>query len=110
MLKSLSSNPQIANISNLYKIGFTEDQITKRLANAEREGTYLYAPVRLVASFEVQNFSARKLETTLHHYFADKQLDMELIAPNGESFVPKEWFLVSLDEIQEVIEKVSLMI
>ena len=35
---------------------------------------------------------------------------MELIAPNGESFVPKEWFLVSLDEIQEVIEKVSLMI
>ena len=87
-----------------------KDRIEKRLANAEREGTYLYAPVRLVASFEVQNFSARKLETTLHHYFADKQLDMELIAPNGESFVPKEWFLVSLDEIQEVIEKVSLMI
>ena len=110
VVKSLSSHPQIANIRNLYKIGFTQEQIEKRLANAEREATYLYAPVRLVASFEVQNFSARKLETTLHHYFADKQLDMELIASNGERFVPKEWFLVSLDEIQEVIEKIGLMI
>jgi len=110
VVKSLSSNPQIANIRNLYKIGFTEDHIIKRLANAEREGTYLFAPVRLVASFEVQNFSARKLETTLHHYFADKQLDIELIAPNGESFVPKEWFLVSPDEIQEAIEKIGLEI
>ena len=68
------------------------------------------APVLFVALFEVQNFSARKLETTLHHYFVDKQLDIELIAPNGESFVPKEWFLASLDEIQEVIEKIGFEI
>ena len=110
VVKSLSTNPQIAGISNLYKIGFTQEKIEKRLANAEKEGTYLYAPVHLVASFEVQNFSARKLETTLHHYFSDKQLEVELTAPNGENFVPKEWFLVSLDEIQEAIYKIGLEI
>lgn len=76
----------------------------------QKRRTYLYAPVHLVASFEVQNFSARKLETTLHHYFSDKQLEVELTAPNGENFVPKEWFLVSLDEIQEAIYKIGLEI
>lgn len=37
VVKSLSSNPQIANISNLYKIGFTQDQIEKRLAMQKKK-------------------------------------------------------------------------
>ncbi|KXT77146.1 YeeC-like protein [Streptococcus sp. DD11] len=106
--KSLSPHPQIASLNNLYKIGFTEKSVEKRLENAESEGTYLYAPVHLVMSFEVKNFSARKLETTLHHYFANRQLDIELLAPSGQSFIPKEWFLVSLEEIKEVIQKIIM--
>src|SRR5699024_7909565 len=42
--KSLSENPQIKNIDNLYKIGVTKNSVERRIANAENESTFLYAP------------------------------------------------------------------
>ena len=54
VLKSLSENPEIRKINNLYKIGFTRNRIESRIVNAENEVTYLNAPVRLVLSAEVK--------------------------------------------------------
>lgn len=108
IVKSLSKNPQISGLKNLYKIGYTYENVHKRIANADREPTYLCAPVQLVSTFEIHNFSAKDLEKTVHHYFADRQLDVELTAPNGESYHPKEWFLVSLSEIEELMSRIDL--
>ncbi len=108
VLKSESHDAQITNIPNLYKIGVTTGDLKKRLANAENESTYLYAPVKIVAEYEVYNFSARKLETTLHHALDRKQLDIEIQAPNGKYIKPREWFIVDLTELERIINEIVI--
>lgn len=108
VLKSESHDAQITNIPNLYKIGVTTGDLKKRLANAENESTYLYAPVKIVAEYEVYNFSARKLETTLHHALDEKQLDIEIQAPNGKYIKPREWFIVDLTELERIINEIVI--
>ncbi len=106
VVKSLSPNPELSRYHNLYKIGFAGGSVEKRISNAENEATYLYAPVKVIATWEVQNFSARKLETTLQHRFADKQLQVSVPTANGKIENPKEWYIVSLDEIEETINDI----
>jgi len=106
VVKSLSSNPEISKYKNLYKIGFASGSVEKRIANAENEATYLYAPVKIVITWEVQNFSGRKLETVIHHRFEDKQIQIAVPTANGKIENPKEWYLVSLDEIEEIINDI----
>lgn len=110
VLKSESQNTQISNINNLYKIGVTTGDLKKRLANAENESTYLYAPVKIVTEYEVYNFSARKLETALHHALANRKLDIEIQAPNGKLIKPREWFVVNLDELDRIINEIIVQI
>lgn len=71
VVKSLSKDPQIASIDSLYKVGFTAGSVKKRIANAENEPTYLYAPVKLIEQFQVINLSAKSLETAIHHALAN---------------------------------------
>ncbi|UPO91080.1 GIY-YIG nuclease family protein [Niallia sp. Man26] len=106
VVKSLSSNPEISRYQNLYKIGFAAGNVEKRIANAENEATYLYAPVKIIATWEVQNFSGRKLETVIHHRFEDKQIQISVPTANGKIEKPKEWYLVSLDEIEKCINDI----
>ncbi len=106
VVKSLSFNPEISKYQNLYKIGFASGSVEKRISNAENEATYLYAPVKIVATWEVQNFSGRKLETVLHHRFGDKQLQISVPTANGKIENPKEWYIVSLDEIEANINDI----
>lgn len=106
VVKSLSLNPDITKYQNLYKIGYASGSVEKRITNAENEATYLYAPVTIIATWEVQNFSARKLETTLQHRFAEKQLQISVPTANGKLENPKEWYIVSLDEIEETINDI----
>ena len=106
VVRSLSSNPEISKYKNLYKIGFAGRSIEKRIANAENEATYLYAPVQIVATWKVQNFSGRKLETAIHHRFEDKQVQISVPTANGKIENPKEWYLISLDEIEASINDI----
>lgn len=99
VLKSLSSNPEISKIENLYKIGFTRNDVNKRIMNAENEVTYLNAPVRIVLSIEVKNVNAQKLERTLHHSFEDRQV----IFQDSAYKKAKEWYVVSTEEIENRI-------
>lgn len=106
VVKSLSKDPQIASIDSLYKVGFTVGSVKKRIANAENESTYLYAPVKLIEQFHVINLNAESLETAIHHALANYQLDVEIKATNGRTIVPREWFVVDLDKIEEVINHI----
>lgn len=102
VLKSLSSNPDIAKLKNLYKIGFTKNEISKRISNAENEVTYLNAPVKLVLSAEIKNVNAQKLERTLHHSFSDRQI----IFQDKQYKKATEWYIVPIDEIENKINEI----
>ncbi len=53
ILKSKSEDTSIQDIKDLYKIGMTEDTVENRIANAEKDPTYLMAPVEIVETYKV---------------------------------------------------------
>lgn len=75
VLRSLSTDPQIAELTNLHKIGFTRGSVEARIKNAETSPTYLMAPVEVVADYRTYNLRASALENLLHRVFADVRLD-----------------------------------
>lgn len=102
VVKYAGTDNRFLELDNLYKIGVATD-IKKRLFNSQNEATYLFAPVHLVASYEIQNVSASKLEKYLHDAFCDKRVQLETISPTGKKVSVNEWFVVTLDEVEEVI-------
>ena len=103
ILKSLSTNPEIAGIKDLYKIGFSTAPIDERIKNAKNEATYLFADVRKVASYGCYNRNADKLEQLLHRFFAAACLNIDLFDEKGRRINPREWFVVPLNVIEEAI-------
>lgn len=108
ILKSLSNNKEIQSIKNLYKIGYTTGNLSKRLSNARNDSTYLYADISVVREYEIRNFNAQKLEKMLHHMLEDRKLNIEIPTPNGNYIKPKEWFIVSLEEVEKIIQEIVI--
>ena len=106
ILSSLSANPQIAEIKDLYKIGFTTTTVGERIANAEKEPTYLMAPVRVEAQYKIANMNSHTFETLLHQVLDAVQMRFTIYDNNGEEYHPKEWFVVPIDVIDTIIRKI----
>jgi len=106
VLRSLSSDPQIATRANLYKIGFTRGSVEKRIAGAEKEPTYLMAPVEVVATYRTYNLRASALEDLLHRVFASVRLDLTQIDRKGKEYDPSEWFVVPVEIIDLAINMI----
>lgn len=103
ILKSLSDEPRIQDMQNLYKIGYTAGEVEDRIRNAVTDPTYLTAPVEFVASYKCLNMNAHKLEHLIHRFLGDVKLDISLTSPDGKSYVPSEWYVVPLDVLDRVI-------
>ncbi|MEW8308183.1 MAG: GIY-YIG nuclease family protein [gamma proteobacterium symbiont of Ctena orbiculata] len=107
VLRSLSDHPTIAQSRDvIHKIGVTGGKVEKRIANAEHDPTYLLAGVEVVATYELYNINRSKLENLLHRFFESAKLEIEITDRFGKPVVPREWFLVPLFIIDEVVEKV----
>ena len=104
ILKSKSENPEIKNINNLYKIGFSTVPVETRIKNASKEATYLYDDVAIVAKYSCYNINTQYLESLLHRLFASACLDVDLYNADGKRFIPREWFVVPIDILNEAIE------
>ncbi len=104
ILKSKSTHPDIQDIVNLHKIGFTRTRVEERIKNAKNEATYLYADVEMIANYKIINRNAEKLEKILHKLFAEVCLDVELTNEKGQHLDPREWFVVPFAVIDEAIQ------
>lgn len=104
VLKSKSENPEIQNLENLYKIGFSKNPVQERIKNASKEATYLFADVEIIDSRACFNVNIQKLEGLIHRFFAEACLDIDLYDKSGNRFIPREWFVVPLTVIDEVIQ------
>lgn len=103
VLKSKSENPDISNIKDLYKIGFSSISVDERIKNAKNEATYLFADVKKIATYQVYNRNADKLESLLHRFFAKTCLNVDLFNEKGQRITPREWFSVPFEVIEESI-------
>ena len=103
ILKSKSSDNQIRDIKNLYKIGYSTTKVDDRLKNAKNEPTYLMAEVEQIAIYKCFNMNTQKLEQLLHKFFGNSCLDIEIIGNEGKIHTPREWFISPLEIIKQAI-------
>ncbi|WP_227991927.1 GIY-YIG nuclease family protein [Microbacterium sp. CBA3102] len=103
VLQSLSTDPLIANLKHLHKIGFSTTSVEQRVKGASTSPTYLMAPVKVVADYKVYNLKASALESLLHRVFADVRLDLTQTDRRGRDYDPSEWFVVPLDAINQAV-------
>ncbi|MEP0068951.1 GIY-YIG nuclease family protein [Pyruvatibacter sp.] len=108
VLRSKSDHPIVAeNREVLHKIGVTGGAVEKRIANAEKEATYLLAGVDVVATYKLFNINRTKLEKLIHRVFEPARLDIEIKDRFGNPVVPQEWFLVPLHVVDEAVDRVK---
>ena len=103
ILKSLSEDPKIESINDLYKIGYSTMPVEKRIANASTDPTYLMGPVHCVASYECFNLNVQKFELLLHTFFGKACLDIDITGLDKKTHRPREWFIVPFRIIETVI-------
>ena len=107
VLRSKSEHPQIQEHRDvIHKIGVTSSNIERRVANAKLDPTFLMADVEIVATYELSNINRVKLENLIHRFFESAKLNIEIIDRFGNPVEPREWFLVPLFVIDEMIEKI----
>jgi len=108
VLRSKSDHQVVSqNRDVIHKIGVTGGKVEKRIANAKLDPTFLMAEVEVVATYKLSNISRTKLENLLHKFFGDSQLNIEVPDRFGNMVKPKEWFLVPLFVIDEVVERIK---
>lgn len=107
VLKSQSDVPQVQDVPDLYKIGFTAGTVEDRIKGAANNPTYLNAPVEIVATYKCYNMNTQKLEHILHRIFGEVKLDMTITGTDGKLYVLSEWYSVPLEVIDEAIDMIS---
>jgi len=108
VLRSKSDHPVIEKSRDvIHKIGVTGGSVERRIANAKLDPTFLMADVEIVATYELFNINRSKLENLIHNFFAAARLDIEIKDRFGNPVVPREWFLVPLFVIDEVVKKIK---
>lgn len=107
VLRSKSDHPDVvANRDLLHKIGVTGGDIRARLANAKHDPTFLLADVEVVATYKLANINRVKLENLIHRIFEPARLEIQIVDRFGKTVVPREWFLIPLFAVDEVIDRI----
>ena len=107
VLRSKSDHPTVAAHRELiHKVGVTGGSVEARIAAAATEATFLLADVEVVATYKLFNINRAKLEGIIHRVFAAARLDLTIADRFGRPVQPREWFLVPLAVIDEVVERI----
>jgi hypothetical protein len=107
VLRSKSDHPDVAAHRELiHKVGVTGGAVETRIANAVNDATYLLAEVEIVAAYKLFNINRTKLENLLHRVLAPARLDLTIEDRFGRPVQPREWYLVPLPVIDQVVERV----
>lgn len=106
VLSSLSSQPEIANQEDLYKIGFTINKVEERIADAANDPTYLMAPVKIESTYKIVNMNSHVFETLIHQVLDAVQMQITVTDKSGIVCHPKEWYVVPFPVIETIISKI----
>tara|TARA_R110000782_G_scaffold103154_1_gene190591 strand:- start:1631 stop:2842 length:1212 start_codon:yes stop_codon:yes gene_type:complete len=108
VLRSKSDHALVAkNRKIVHKIGVTGGDVKKRITNARHDPTFLLSEVEVVATYELYNINRTKLENLLHRVLESARLDIQIKDRFGHTVIPREWFLVPLFVIDDIVEKLK---
>ncbi len=106
VLRSRSTHPFVVTHRELiHKIGVTGGSVENRIAGAAKDATYLLADVDVVATYQLHNLNRVKLENIFHRLFNAVQIDLTIHDRFGHPVKPREWFLVPLHVIDNVVQR-----
>jgi hypothetical protein len=107
VLRSKSSLPEIAAHRELiHKIGVTGSDVETRIGDPTVDPTYLLAEVEIVASYKLFNIHRTKLENLIHKVLSAARLELTIKDRFGNPVNPREWFLVPLPVIDEIVDRI----
>ncbi len=103
VLKSKSTHLEIAQLKDLYKIGYSRVPVQDRIKNAAKESTYLNADVEIIATYKCYNVNPQKFENLLHRFFSEVCLSVDIHDSSGRRITPREWFVAPFGIIEKAI-------
>jgi hypothetical protein len=107
VLSSRSNHPYIAEHRDvIHKIGVTGQSVERRIAGAVDDPTYLLAGVDVVATYKLYNIKRSRLEALIHRALSAARLDLSAGDRFGKSVQPREWFMVPLPVIDELVSRI----
>ena len=86
---------------------FSLHTVKQRIAGARLQPTFLMADVEVVKKYKLFNINRTKFENLLHRVLNPARLEIEVKDRFGRPTVPREWFLVLLPVIDDVIDKLK---
>jgi hypothetical protein len=108
VLRSKSDHPFVAAHRDVvHKIGVTGGGLPARIAIAKLDPTFLMADVEIVATYKLYDINRTKLENLIHRVFDRARLDIEIKDRFGRPVIPREWFLVPVFVVNEVVERIK---
>lgn len=108
VLRSLSNHPTIQESRDvIHKIGVTGGEVKTRIANAKNDPTFLMSDVEVVATYQLANINRFKLEKLIHQFFEPVKLEIEIKDRFGKPIKVREWFLVPLFMIDELVKRIQ---
>ncbi|KCZ99669.1 YeeC [Hyphomonas polymorpha PS728] len=105
VLRSLSDKPEAVG---LLKVGTTAGTVEDRVARAETQSTFLFAPVEIVETYELVGHSAKEAEGRIHRALRPYHVALRVTGPDGRSFSATEWFKASVELIEAAIRAALL--
>lgn len=108
VLRSRSTHPTIAAHRDLiHKIGITGGSVEARIAGAADDATYLLADVDVVATYKLYDVHRSRLEALVHRVLGSVRFDVEIPDRFGKAVRPREWFLVPLRIVDEIVGRIA---
>lgn len=108
VLRSRSTHPTIAAHRDLiHKIGITGGSVEARIAGAADDATFLLADVDIVATYKLFDVDRTGLERLIHRVLESVRFDTEIPDRFGKMIRPREWFLVPLPIIDEIVARIG---
>jgi len=87
--------------------GLRGGKVETRISGAEKESTYLLVGVEVIATYKLHNINRVKMENLFHRIFGSAQIDISIDDRFGNPVKPREWFLVPLQAIDEVVQRIK---
>jgi len=103
VLRSLSDKPEV---HGLLKVGTTSGAVEDRIAHAETQSTFLFAPVVIVETYELVGHSAKEVEQRIHRALRPYHIALRVTGPDGRSFSSVEWFRATPELVEKAINQV----
>ena len=102
VLRSRSDRP---HARGLLKVGTTSGAVEDRVARAETQGAFLFAPVEIVETFELVGHDAKGAEKAVHAALRPFHVALQVVGPDGRRFNATEWFKTDVATVVEAISK-----